>query len=188
MVTFQSRHTCDRIIEGLLGKVAGLIRGVKNFIVEHGEIEGKTEADRMRRSKVGLGNLGSVLVGLQRLIGRLLALVSESEFGKVAVVIALPVEDRHSSEGRPWEVREESDAHLVVEDLGFTTLSGGNQVLVENLQDIFTDLGKLILDLLAVFLDESNLSFISLGLLLLLDGSDDSPGSTPRSDDVLVGD
>lgn len=47
--------------------------------------------------------------------------------------------------------------HLVVEDLGFTALGRRNQVFVQNLEDIFADLGKFCFDLLTVLLDESNL-------------------------------
>jgi hypothetical protein len=61
-------------------------------------------------------------------------------------------------------------------------------MLVENLENVFTDLRKLCLDLLAVFLDESNLARVSLGLLLLLDRSDDSPRGTAGTNDILVGD
>lgn len=76
----------------------------------------------------------------------------------------------------------------MVEDLGFTALGRGDQVLVEDLKDIIADLGQLGFDLLAVFLDEADLGLIPLGLLLLLNGGDDSPGRTSGTDDVLVGD
>lgn len=59
--------------------------------------------------------------------------------------------------------------HLVVEDLALTGLGRGDEVLVQNLKDILADLRKLGLDLLAVFLDQSDLTLIALGLLLLLD-------------------
>ena len=78
--------------------------------------------------------------------------------------------------------------HLVVEDLGLAALGRGDQVLVKNLEDVLADLGKLGLDLLAVLLDEGNLLLVALGLLLLLNGGDDSPGCTAGTDDVLVGD
>jgi hypothetical protein len=47
--------------------------------------------------------------------------------------------------------------HLVVENLGLSALGRRNQVLVKNLKDIFTDLGELSLDLLAVLLNKSDL-------------------------------
>ena len=78
--------------------------------------------------------------------------------------------------------------HLVVEDLGFSALSRGDQVAVKALKNVLADLGQLGLDLLAVLLDKSNLGLVALGLLLLLDGRDDAPRGTSRADNVLVGD
>jgi len=78
--------------------------------------------------------------------------------------------------------------HLVVEDLGLAALGRGDEVLVKNGKDVLADLGELGLNLLAVLLDESDLLLVALGLLLLLDGGDDSPGCTASTDDVLVGD
>ena len=77
--------------------------------------------------------------------------------------------------------------HLVVEDLGLAALGRGNQVLVKNVQNVLADLGKLVLNLLAVLLDEGDLGLVALRLLFLLDGGDDSPGRTAGTDDVLVG-
>lgn len=70
--------------------MASLVRSVEDLIVENGEVEGKAEADRVGGSKVGLGNLRSSLVGLERLIGRGLALIANGELGEVAVVVTLP--------------------------------------------------------------------------------------------------
>ncbi len=77
--------------------------------------------------------------------------------------------------------------HLVVEDLGFAALGRFDQVLIENLQDIFADLGKLCFDFLTVFLDQANLRLVAFGLLLLLDGRDNPPRCTSCSDNVLIG-
>ena len=77
--------------------------------------------------------------------------------------------------------------HLVVEDLGLAALSRGDQVAIEALENVLADLGQLGLDLLAVLLDKTNLGLVALGLLLLLDGGDDSPGRAASTDDVLVG-
>jgi len=70
--------------------VASLVGSVQNLIVEHREVEGETKADGVSRRQLGLCNLGGGLVGFKRLIGRILALVADSKFGKVAVVVALP--------------------------------------------------------------------------------------------------
>ena len=76
----------------------------------------------------------------------------------------------------------------MVEDLGLSALGRGDEVLVEDSKDVFADLGKLGLDLLAVLLDKADLGLVALGLLLLLNGGDDSPRCAASTDDVLVGD
>jgi hypothetical protein len=71
--------------------MARLIRRVQDFIVEHRKVECETETDWVSWSKISLGNLGSVLVGLQRLVCRLLALLANGELSKVTVVVTLPI-------------------------------------------------------------------------------------------------
>ena len=70
--------------------MARLIRRVQDFIVEHRKVESETEADWLSWCKISLGNFGSILVGLQRLVRRLLALLANSELSKVTVVVTLP--------------------------------------------------------------------------------------------------
>lgn len=70
--------------------MACLVRRVKDFIVEDGEVKGKTQADGVSWGKVSLGDLSGVLVGSQRVIGRSLAFFTESELGEITVVVALP--------------------------------------------------------------------------------------------------
>lgn len=60
-----SRHTSDSIIKRLLSKVASLIRGVQDLVVEHREVEGQSEADGVGGGKVSLRDFSCVLVGLQ---------------------------------------------------------------------------------------------------------------------------
>ena len=74
----------------------------------------------------------------------------------------------------------------MVEYLRLARSSRGDEVLVENIENILADLGELALNLLSVALDHGNLSLVTLGLLLLLDGGDDSPRSTAGTNDVLV--
>ncbi len=59
-------------------------------------------------------------------------------------------------------------------------------MLVKDLENILANLGKLVLNLLAVLLDESDLGRVALGLLLLFDRSDYSPRGTAGTNDVLV--
>lgn len=63
----------------------------------------------------------------------------------------------------------------MVEDLALTSLSRGNKVLIENGENIVADIGKFSFDLVSVRLDLFDLSGVAFGLLLLLDGGDDSP-------------
>jgi len=163
--------------------VAGLIWSIEDLVVEYREIQGKTETDRMRGSQIGLGNFSGSLVGLERLVGGLLALVANGEFGKVAVVVALP----RNRQSVAVQIRGRKNEHLVVKDLGLSALSRRNEMLVKNFENVLADLGKLGLDLLAVLLDEADLVLVSLGLLLLLNGADDSPGCATGTNDVLVG-
>ena len=72
--------------------MAGLVGSIENLVVEDGEVQGKTQADGVSGRQLGLGNLGRSLVGLQGLVGRVLALVAGGELGEVSVVVTLPVE------------------------------------------------------------------------------------------------
>ena len=84
-------HTSNSIIKSLLGEVASLIWGVQDLIVEDREVEGKTKTDWVGWCEIGLGDFGSILVSLQRLVGRLLALITNGKLSKITVVITLPV-------------------------------------------------------------------------------------------------
>jgi len=57
----------------------------------------------------------------------------------------------------------------VVEDLGLSRLSLGNQGLVQNVKNILADFLEFGLDLLAVIADGANMLVGTLGLLLLFD-------------------
>lgn len=72
--------------------MAGLVGSIENLVVEDGEVEGETKADGVSGRQLGLGDLGSRLVGLEGLVGRVLAPLTDGELGKVAVVITLPKE------------------------------------------------------------------------------------------------
>ena len=151
--------TCDGIIERLFGKMASLVRSVKDLIVEDGEVEGKTKADGMGWSKVGLSNLSGRLVGLKRLIGRGPTLISNGKFGEVTVVVTLPV-------SRVSNVIQSSvcasTLHLMVEYLRLTALSRGDEVLIKDVKDVFANVCKFGLNLLAILLDQRNLALITL--------------------------
>ena len=56
------------IVKRLLGKVARAVGRVENLIVEDAEVERETEADRVGRCEIGLGNVRGLLV---RVVSRL---------------------------------------------------------------------------------------------------------------------
>ena len=176
------KHTSNGIIESLLRQVASLIRGIEDLVVEDGEVEGKAETDGVGRGELGLGNLGGGLIGLEGLVGRVLALVADGELGEVTVIVTLPATLLDLQNGAPVWV----NVHLVVEHLGLAGLGGGDEVRIEDGENILADLGKLALNLLAILLNKANLSRVALGLLLLLDRGDDSPRRAAGPNDVLV--
>jgi hypothetical protein len=84
-------HTSDSIVESLLGQLAGLVWRVENLVVEHGEVQGKAETDRVGGGEVLSGDLGGSFIGLKRHVGGSFALVTNGKLGEVAVVVALPI-------------------------------------------------------------------------------------------------
>ena len=77
--------------------MARLVGRVEDLVVEDGEVERQTKADRVRRGQVGLCNFGSRLVGREGGIGSSFTTVTNGELGQVAVVVALPVRMRKFS-------------------------------------------------------------------------------------------
>lgn len=75
----------------------------------------------------------------------------------------------------------------MVEHLGLSGLSFGDQGLVQNIEDVLADFLQLGLDLLAVVTDGCNVLVSTLRLLLLLNRRDYTPGSTSSANNVLVG-
>ena len=103
--------------------------------------------------EVGEGDVLGRLVGDERVLGGLLAASAGGELGEVTPVISL---------------------HLVVEHLGLAGGGRGDEVAVEDREDVVTDARELVLDLLAVLLDLGNVLLVALVLLLLLDRGDDA--------------
>jgi hypothetical protein len=86
-----TKHTSNGIVESLLGQLASLVGRVEDLVVKDREVQCQTETDGVGGGKVGGSDFGSSLVGLERLVGGSLALVTNGELGKVAMVVALPV-------------------------------------------------------------------------------------------------
>ena len=155
----------DGIVERLLGQVASSVGAPQNFIVEHGKVQGQSQADGVRGSQLRLSHVGRLLVSIMRGFGGGFTLVTGGELGQVTVVVTL---------------------HLAVKHFGLSRLGSGKEMVVQHLQNVLANVGQLILDLGAVSLDLLDMGSVSLGLLLLLDGGDDAPASTASTDYVLV--
>lgn len=111
-----------------------------------------------------------------------LAFLSRSELGEVSVIVSLPASTLD------WKIPHDLlSIHLVVEDLGFSRFGLWNEGIIKDIKDILADFLEFAFNLLAVFTDDGNVFLRALGFFLLLDGGDDAPGSTSRSDDILVG-
>jgi hypothetical protein len=159
----------DRIVKGLLSQVAGTIGRIEDFVVEYGEVESQSEANRVGRSQLGLCDIGGILnakssvltvlapqtrrmsylVGFVSGSGGNLALLTGCELSQVTVIVALP----NATISLVYFPVARDDAHLVVEDLGLARLGFGDEGLVEDIEDILADFLELGLDLLAVFAD-----------------------------------
>lgn len=70
------------------------MREVADFVVEHGEIEGETETNGVCWEELADSNVRCSAVSFIRFIGAVPPLVTGSEFGKVAVVVAHPEKQR----------------------------------------------------------------------------------------------
>lgn len=71
--------------------MTSLVGRVEDFVVEDGEVQGETQTDGVSRSEFGPSDLSGSLVSFERFVGRGFALVSQSELGKVAVIVTFPV-------------------------------------------------------------------------------------------------
>ena len=141
--------------------MASLIGGVEDFVVEDGEVEGESESDGVRGGQTGVGDLRGILIGVQGVGGRLLARVASLELSEVTVVVTL---------------------HLVVEHLGLIRGRVGDEVVLNDKQDVLTDAFQLNLDGALVVHDLREFVRFALGL----DGRHHSPGRTAGTDYVLV--
>jgi hypothetical protein len=156
----------DGIIEGLLGEVARLRRVIHNLVVEDGEVECQTKADRVRRLELLVGEIRGLLVGTKGALSSLLVNIARGVLGNVSVVVTL---------------------HLQEEDLGLSVGSALDEEVVEEVEDVVAEAGQLSLDLLLVVTQQADV-LGALRVLLLLDGGDGAPGRAARADRVLVGD
>jgi hypothetical protein len=76
----------------------------------------------------------------------------------------------------------------MVEDLGFPRFGLGDEGIVKDIEDVLADILQFRLDLLTIVTDGGNVLISTLGLLLLLDRGDYTPGRTAGAHYVLVRD
>jgi limonene-1,2-epoxide hydrolase len=98
--------------------------------------------------------------------GSNLALLARRKLGEITVVVALPA---CSSATVRAVFRAVDGIHLVVENLGLSRLSLGDQRLVQDVKNILADTLELSLDLLTIIADGANVLVRALGFFFLLD-------------------
>jgi hypothetical protein len=101
----------------------------KSLTVKHREVQSQAQTDGVCWREASRRDLDGGFVGDECLLPGVSAALVVGKLGEVSVVVAL---------------------HLVIEDLALVGGGRGNQVLVEDVQDIAADVGQLLLDLLAV--------------------------------------
>ena len=149
------------LLESVIGELTGLGVILEDFVVEDGEVEGKTELDRVASWKVdGV----SLFISLLSLTLDLLKLHLLSVLSDVSVVVT---------------------DHLDEESLGLLSAVSVQDTGVDHINDLLAVLHELLLDLLLVG-EESSVELAVLGVLL--DGRDGTAGSAFARDKVLEGD
>jgi len=152
----QSIKLGDSLVESRLGQIASALLILENFIEADRVVEGETQADGVSGVQTLLGNVHRLAIVLRSL---LVEALGDGELGKVAVVVT---------------------DHLQVEDLRLGGLGGaGQQLLLEQTQNLLADDGQLGLDATLVVGDEV--------LVLVVLDVQGAPRSTTGTDDVLVG-
>ena len=149
------------LLESVIGELTGLGVILEDFVVEDGEVEGKTELDRVASWKVdGV----SLFISLLSLTLDFLKLDLLGVLSDVSVVVT---------------------DHLDEESLGLLSAVSVQDTGVDHINDLLAVLHELLLDLLLVG-EESSVELAVLGVLL--DGRDGTAGSAFARDKVLEGD
>jgi len=143
------------VVEGLLGHLTGFAWLVHDLVVEDGEVQSKTEPDRVGGLQILLSLLSGCLVGFFSLLGNLLELLALGVLTDVPVVVSLHLEEEHLALG-----------------------GGGlrDQVGVDEAQDVIAEGVELGLDLFLVVSDQLGLVGVAGSLL---DAGERPPGGPP---------
>jgi len=149
------------LLESVIGELTGLGVILEDFVVEDGEVEGKTELDRVASWKVdGV----SLFISLLSLTLDFLKLDLLGVLSDVSVVVT---------------------DHLDEESLGLLSAVSVQDTGVDHINDLLAVLHELLLDLLLVG-EESSVELAVLGVLL--DGRDSAASSSLAGDEVLESD
>ena len=146
----------DGIVEGGLSQLTCLGRIVHDLIVEDGEIQGKSQSDRVGGLQLGSGDICGVVICFKGGSGGLVVLLSDGVLADVSEVVPF---------------------HFKVENLGFGVLLVVDELRVQEKDDVHAEAGQFLLDLPLVVLQQLEVGRLVavLGLLLLLDGGESSP-------------
>jgi len=151
----------ESVLEGLVGELASLFVVLENFVMEDGEVEGKSELDGVAGRESDLVGLG---VSLESLLLDLLEEGVLGVLGDVAVVVT---------------------DHLDEESLGLTVGGLDEDLLFDHVDDALAVGSELRLDLGFVVGEGIG----ELGVLgVLLDGGNGAASSSLGGDQVLEGD
>ena len=150
----------ESFLEGTVGKLAGSLVVLHDFVVEHREVKGKTELDGVAGWQ---GDLVGFVVGLKSILLDLLELGTLGILSDVAVVVA---------------------DHLDEEGLGLTVAVLGEDLVVNHINNLLAVAGKFLLDFGLV----ASEGIRELGVLgVLLDSGDGAASSALGADRVLEG-
>lgn len=139
--------------------------------------------DRVCRRKLCHRNVTRCFVRNQWVFCSLLSVVAGGKLSQVTVVVSLPAENHQSQHGKP---KAAINSHFVIEDLWLARGGAGDEVLVEDAEDVGANVSELLFHLSSVIPDHLELLLGAFVLLLLFDTGNYPPGGPPGANNVLV--
>ena len=156
MVLFDLVDVSDGVIEGLLGQLAGLGRVVPHLVEENGVVQRQAQSAGVRGLQIFLSLISGGFVGLLGSVSVFVSFSSGGVFGDVTVIISL---------------------HLVVEDNSFGSWGLGEELVVDEIQDLVAEFVELAFNFSLVGPEEPDI-LGPLLFLLLLNGGKCAPGGS----------